>query len=381
MPADTHSPDAFGVSVARSVEGRAGDCLLATREFRPGDRLLSELPLARLEAAAFERRDLDLLRRAFIAFEQEDGGKVLEGLHHSELGKALWRGPGEDCNRVQAFRAWAADTWPEASEEEKAVRAETLTVFAYNAFASVPRHRYQLVYPVTSKANHSCAANVTVVAPEEGPNEVVCVSPLQPGDEVFTSYLADKDLVLPTEQRQEMLQEGWDFLCSCKRCTALVDDTRRFACSTLQGVRDDSAEVCTGMCLAPRAGLTPVEALQPCNLCGKVPPSSAADEWLAREAEGCSLVKGLPEGLYSAWALLEEFVAAHPFHWLASRWKSFLAKHTEVEAEQEEDADAAQSLLTEASSHWAAHWKCLEAMLPERGEGLVIDRGWVAQKA
>ena len=127
----------------------------------------------------------------------------------------------------------------------------------YNSYSS-PCHEAQLVYPQISKVNHSCDANVTTVTGSVG--RLICVQPIEQGSEILASYLSDLDLIRPIGQRRRILSEGWDFECRCVRCTALEDDARRFG----------------------------------------------EEGWLEREEEGEELLEGLPEGMYAAWAKMEE---------------------------------------------------------------------------
>jgi len=227
---------------------------------------------------------------------------------------------------------------------------DAMLALAFNSWTSVPNNEYHVMYSVMSKANHSCSPNACVLAPQEGPGEMVCLRTITPGDEVTVSYLGDLELAKPVEFRQQTLKR-WEFTCTCKRCAALGDDTRCFACP------DPS---CLGQCPALRHGV-PEEASVQCDVCGQEPEEEIQIEWMESEIEIGELLLGLPGSLYSAWHPCAEFATAHPHHWLAGRWLRFLASHLSSEASETEDPEEAASLREKADESEVAAWRCLQA--------------------
>ncbi|KPV72663.1 uncharacterized protein RHOBADRAFT_55751 [Rhodotorula graminis WP1] len=116
--------------------------------------------------------------------------------------------------------------------------------FAANSFAlTAPTDLSNLgvsISPLTALFNHSCAPNAVVVFPSfpSSPTSsrhmhVVALHPIQPGDEVVTSYV---DLALPRDVRQKELRERYKFECGCEACEGggegqAVDPREALACS------------------------------------------------------------------------------------------------------------------------------------------------------
>eukprot|EP00063_Salmo_salar_P068491 XP_014043326.1 PREDICTED: N-lysine methyltransferase SMYD2-like [Salmo salar] len=62
--------------------------------------------------------------------------------------------------------------------------------------------------------NHSCSPNV-IVTYKGTVAEVRAVQDIQPGDEIFNSYI---DLLYPTDDRNERLRDSYFFTCVCNEC-------------------------------------------------------------------------------------------------------------------------------------------------------------------
>lgn len=374
-------PADLGIVVAQSTCG-GDEGLLTTRSFLPGDEVFVEAQLARLEGMrALETKDKLGLKESFDALAMQDKGDRLTQLCNSQLFRGSSDGSGEE--RRSAHRAWAKDTWPTASVEEQMKLADAMTILSYNAYCSSPGPIWveiTVIYTMLSKANHSCLANVSVMAPEEGTGKLVCLVPLSKGDEVFSSYLCDSELLRPIGQRRELLRDGWDFECMCPRCIAPVDDTRRFSCGSLSGplpqwtenaeACDESREssLCVGTCLAEAGSAM----LKVCSDCKRAPDEEGARAWLEREKEAETLFESLPEGLYAAWAKLEDFACAHPYHGLSGRWNRLLSQHLDRQADKETDSAEAEEMRQEAAEHRRSYRRCLAMLLPQRGPGGVL---------
>jgi len=74
------------------------------------------------------------------------------------------------------------------------------------------------VFPETSRLNHACAANAQYyLDPERLTHFVHATRPIAQGEEILISYTSPLEF---TEVRQQHLQEGFHFTCTCPRCTA-----------------------------------------------------------------------------------------------------------------------------------------------------------------
>lgn len=345
-----------GVEVRRSMEPGGGEGLFATRAWQPGDTVLAERPLAKLEAEAFDLEDSVMLAQAYGRLT--DSGQ-LDILLDTDLGRALWRGP-EDDHRRDAFRRCVEETWPEGAAEARARRAEAMRIFSYNSYMTQDGGRFHAVFPNLSKANHRCDPNCWAVVPDGAPGEVVCARRAAMGEELTVSYLCKGDLLRPLSRRRLILQDGWEFACQCSRCTADVDDARRFSCPHAACPGGCAARACGSAAPAPA-----VLEVAPCSACGDRPQAAVLQAWVEREAEIEALVEALPESLYSAWAPCEDFARDHPLHGLAGRWKNFIARRTQCEANQAEDEDERAALNEEVELHRFALHVCTREMLHE----------------
>merc|ERR1711974_344979 len=131
--------------------------------------------------------------------------------------------------------------------------------------------RNQAIYPVISKANHSCVPNGYVSTHDDNKGEILCIRPITPGEEICVSYITDWQLALPITRRQELTFGNWEFKCQCFRCTSISDDARGFACPTIG---------CSGRCSIVRGGDTILaidngSTIGPrvthCDLCAMIP--------------------------------------------------------------------------------------------------------------
>ncbi|KAF1393002.1 hypothetical protein PFLUV_G00033880 [Perca fluviatilis] len=81
-------------------------------------------------------------------------------------------------------------------------------------------HLGSAVFPDVALMNHSCSPNV-IVTYKGTVAEVRAVQEINPGDEIFNSYI---DLLYPTEDRKERLLDSYFFTCQCTECTTRSKD-------------------------------------------------------------------------------------------------------------------------------------------------------------
>uniref|UniRef100_A0A8C8EHM9 [histone H3]-lysine(4) N-trimethyltransferase n=1 Tax=Oncorhynchus tshawytscha TaxID=74940 RepID=A0A8C8EHM9_ONCTS len=77
--------------------------------------------------------------------------------------------------------------------------------------------------------NHSCSPNV-IVTYKGTVAEVRAVQDIQPGDEIFNSYI---DLLYPTDDRNERLRDSYFFTCVCNECATRSKDGGKMALQKL----------------------------------------------------------------------------------------------------------------------------------------------------
>ncbi|XP_072188131.1 N-lysine methyltransferase SMYD2 isoform X2 [Excalfactoria chinensis] len=84
-------------------------------------------------------------------------------------------------------------------------------------------HLGSAVFPDVALMNHSCCPNV-IVTYKGTLAEVRAVKEIEPGEEVFTSYI---DLLYPTEDRNDRLRDSYFFTCDCRECTMKEKDKEK----------------------------------------------------------------------------------------------------------------------------------------------------------
>ncbi|KAM7406264.1 hypothetical protein PAMP_000652 [Pampus punctatissimus] len=84
-------------------------------------------------------------------------------------------------------------------------------------------HLGSAVFPDVALMNHSCSPNV-IVTYNGTVAEVRAVQEINPGEEIFNSYI---DLLYPTEDRKERLLDSYFFTCQCTECTTKSKDNEK----------------------------------------------------------------------------------------------------------------------------------------------------------
>ncbi|KFO75120.1 N-lysine methyltransferase SMYD2, partial [Cuculus canorus] len=84
-------------------------------------------------------------------------------------------------------------------------------------------HLGSAIFPDVALMNHSCCPNV-IVTYKGTLAEVRAVKEIEPGEEVFTSYI---DLLYPTEDRNDRLRDSYFFNCDCRECITKEKDKEK----------------------------------------------------------------------------------------------------------------------------------------------------------
>nr|XP_026646827.1 N-lysine methyltransferase SMYD2 isoform X2 [Zonotrichia albicollis] len=84
-------------------------------------------------------------------------------------------------------------------------------------------HLGSAIFPDVALMNHSCCPNV-IVTYKGTLAEVRAVREIEPGEEIFSSYI---DLLYPTEDRNDRLRDSYFFSCDCRECTTKEKDKEK----------------------------------------------------------------------------------------------------------------------------------------------------------
>lgn len=329
-------------AVVRSHGAIAGDGLFASCSITPGNRIIEDVALIDVlkTESLGELHELLISSGQYAKFDSAEGREFFSG---NPAGR-----------QAREHREWAEEALDDAAE--RAERVKSLLAVGFNAYMD-PGMTRQLLFPILSKANHSCVANAAVRVHDGISGEIVCLRPISEGEEVTVSYLTNQQLGMPTQYRQSRLSELWEFTCSCARCACKHDDTRCLSCPQ---------DGCGGHCALVREEYLEFAGPVSCTNCGSC-GMELSEDFLMRgytlENEVEQLVNSLPEGLYSAWWGCSQFADAHPQHWLSSIWRRQLAAHNEREAESADTPEEAEELRVEATQVLAAADRYLQVLL------------------
>lgn len=126
----------------------------------------------------------------------------------------------EDDEAIECAPCMEGGVFGAVGQSELAqVRAEAEAMTLEQLFAATtwPKLMGTAFSPKIARSNHSCTPNAKFFF-EKGDFTLVCkaLKPIQPGEEIFLSYIRDED---PVEKRRKTLKE-YGFFCNCERCVA-----------------------------------------------------------------------------------------------------------------------------------------------------------------
>ncbi len=99
------------------------------------------------------------------------------------------------------------------------------------------------LYELQSMINHSCAPNAEIkFLDNTNTLTLVCLKKIQPGEEIYISYLSECELESSRHTRQKALKENYLFTCECEKCEKQKDDPDVTSDEDLEDDEDDSDE-------------------------------------------------------------------------------------------------------------------------------------------
>ena len=227
--------------VRSSPSGGLG--LYATKEFKEGDVILQEDPLATLAPANDEdvkkasgsiqppssvAKELHgkfkgMVRAGLCCPQDPKTKQALLKLYHPTNEPSNLEDPIVDCAK-QATDYIRDHTKKGDSLDDSQVLQNIMLVWACNSFQG------GRIYEQISRVNHSCNPNALIV-PDGESQKLVAAATIQEGDELDISYLGLM-LYAETQTRRDLLQQDKYFTCTCARCTSSDDLAARIPCPT-----------------------------------------------------------------------------------------------------------------------------------------------------
>jgi len=261
----------------------------AQRPFLPGELVLKEAALLRVASSSSRAASDNILRSSSTL---RDAGLFAPVADSKPLRDLRMRSPAVDSVDALFVR----------------------TVLHFNSFAAGPNGRDQVVFASLSMLNHSCFPNC-IVDGDEG--TLRATRHVAMGEELTVSYLNDAQLLWTRERRRIELQQRWDFVCTCHRCSKPVDDVRCFnGCISTAG--------CSGHLFA---GQTSAESdhgvLLHCSKCQAPASANQTQMLLMAEASATNALLKLQSGDLEdedegpELLKCQRFAMKHPYHSVA----------------------------------------------------------------
>lgn len=177
---------------------------------------------------------------------------------------------------LRAARLWV----PGAPEDDDAFTRKALH---FNSFAAGPFGRDQVIFPILSRANHSCRPNCLV---DGDLGTMRALSAVEVGEELTVSYLADEKLLQSCAHRRAELKQRWSFHCCCRRCEEVFDDLRHFR----------FFRCASSLCSGSLAALTEEPSELRCPCCEGVADEKLRAEVLRAEAAAAASLQAALSG-------------------------------------------------------------------------------------
>jgi hypothetical protein len=220
--------------------------LYATKEFKEGDVILQEDPLATLAPANDEESNKKasesiqlpsslakelhgkfkgMVQAGLCCPQDPETKQALLKLYHPTNEPSNLEVPIVDCAK-QATNYIRNHTKNSDSFDDSEVLQNIMLVWACNSFQG------GRIYEQISRVNHSCNPNALIV-PDGESQKLVAAATIQKGDEITISYLGLM-LYAETQTRRDLLQQDKYFTCTCVRCTSTSSDdlAARIPCPT-----------------------------------------------------------------------------------------------------------------------------------------------------
>jgi uncharacterized protein YgfB (UPF0149 family) len=215
--------------------------LYATKEFKEGDVILQEDPLATLAQANDEESNKLAIQppssvpkelhgkfkgmvQAGLCCPQDPKTKhALLRLYHPTNEPSKLEDPIVDCAK-QATDYIREQMKTSDSFDDSQVLQKVMLIWACNSFQG------GRIYEQISRVNHSCNPNALIVSDGES-QKLVAATTIQKGDELDISYLGLM-LYAETQTRRDLLQQDKYFTCTCSRCSSTSDLAARIPCPT-----------------------------------------------------------------------------------------------------------------------------------------------------
>eukprot|EP00928_Gymnodinium_smaydae_P078434 TRINITY_DN623_c1_g4_i1.p1 TRINITY_DN623_c1_g4~~TRINITY_DN623_c1_g4_i1.p1 ORF type:complete len:599 (+),score=140.89 TRINITY_DN623_c1_g4_i1:208-1797(+) len=362
---NAHGAEHFGGALKCRLAPGKGRVLVAARSFHPGEVILREAPLHKVqeEASCAAYRRLEKLcaeREDDFDFEPLWYWCALRSLTKAQLAGAFGGGWAATTPAVQErllllhHEKEPLESKPFASARilarelapgvDAAVIEQLTQVWVLNCFDYTDEPQGYCTYFFSSFMSHSCFPNA--FWHYDGDDHVLRArEAIGVGDEVCISYLSEDWLVRSAAERRQDLLDTKRFLCVCPRCAEGPDLCRGFVCSGC-----GAGEVFPPARRPPSSGLSedgdereapPELSAAICRACGRRPSAEEAAELIRFEASAAKLVtlfEEAPDAQNARW-LEENIPSVLGQHWLAAlAWEHLASFYADAD-DAETDVD------------------------------------------
>lgn len=319
---------ADGIQVIKNEE--VGRACIATKDFKPGDTVLLELPAIVFD----ERAGYAGLFDAYLDASKDTQEKIMK-MYRPPTAK-IEENLDEKRKKIRVKRKQLLvsqyNQYVEDDPDRKTLlpfelAEQLIAVVDANAHAFQAQHTidmvatptnavprtYHALFTLGSRVEHSCSPNMTFIT-IGGKLEYFAEMNIKSGDRLSISYLGSV-YERPRKQRQAFLKENKVFLCKCARCMG-YDECSPMFCECDGGIMFHSGS----------------RNQWECQSCGKQASKASSDEFIANQLQGeAELLAQIRRYQYILQTqpypeMLEEILEVvktvqwkeviHPLHWL-----------------------------------------------------------------
>lgn len=196
--------------------------IFARRQLKEGEFLWQETPVIETKAPFNDNAKEDI-RHQYAKLETDQKLEVDKLFDRASAEKDTENDQGEP-DIVSIFDTNCSE-WDSSAVEFDSSKADPNTCSDTD---------FMSLYLITSRMNHSCTPNVSMSHVSVEMLQARAGTTIEKGSELTTSYI---EVAKPTCVRQDLLQTGWSFRCTCRTCRVANEksDARRSRISLLMG--------------------------------------------------------------------------------------------------------------------------------------------------
>eukprot|EP01137_Pigoraptor_chileana_P005898 Opistho-2@49591 len=222
---------------AHAGHGRAA---FAVRDYAIGDVVHAETSPLMVWSTSGDK-ELNIVR-AFVELSASSRSTIRSHFCAIESGHPLHSDLERVASRISGVSIPVAHDNKNAKKDAESISdstrppAEKDDILGILCIAAANAHRIgnncSALFPTAAMASHSCVPNMRLLPhPETALGmRYAAIRAIKAGELLTYSYVAPNVLILPTNNRREMLYRSWGFVCECEGCAGQYDASRTIKC-------------------------------------------------------------------------------------------------------------------------------------------------------